>query len=75
MHDCEKPLKLIKHLLLMHSKENDVVLDCFMGSGTCGVASKEMNRTFIGMEKNLEFFNIAKNRINNHHWQTNLLGE
>ena len=75
LHDCEKPLKLIKHLLLMHSKENDNVLDCFMGSGTCGVACKEMNRNFIGMEKKLEFFNIAKNRINNHHWQTNLLGE
>ena len=46
------------------SKENDIILDCFMGSGTTGVAAKRNNRRFIGIEIEKKYFNIAKKRIN-----------
>lgn len=71
-HDCEKPLKLMKHLISQHSCSNDVVLDCFMGSGTTGMAAKELNRKFIGIEKNIQFFRVAEKRIQNHQWQLSL---
>jgi len=48
------------------SKENDVVLDPFMGSGTTGVACKLLNRNFIGIELNEEYIKIAEARINNY---------
>ena len=57
----ELPLRCIEHF----TKENDVVLDPFMGSGTTGVACKKMNRKFIGMEINKEYIKIAKDRIQN----------
>lgn len=47
----------------MITNENDVVLDCCMGSGSTGVAAIKNNRNFIGIETNMEYFNIAKNRI------------
>ena len=46
-----------------HSNENDVVLDFTMGSGTTGVACKNLNRKFIGIEINEEYYKIAENRI------------
>ena len=45
------------------SKKGEVVLDCFMGSGTTGVACKNLGRDFIGIELNPEYFRIAKERI------------
>ena len=45
------------------SNENDTVLDCFMGSGTTGVACKELNRNFIGIELDEKYFEISKERI------------
>ena len=45
------------------SNKNDVVLDCFMGSGSTGIACKNLNRKFIGIEKDKKYFDIAKNRI------------
>lgn len=51
--------------MLKHSNEGDLVLDCFMGSGTTGVACKKLNRNFIGMEINETYFNKAKERIVN----------
>lgn len=62
-HPTIKPLEIIKNLVINSSKENEIVLDCFMGSGTTGVACKELNRYFIGIELNEEYFNIAKERI------------
>lgn len=62
-HPTIKPLQIIKNLIINSSKENDVILDCFMGSGTTGVACKQLNRKFIGVEINKEYFNIAKERI------------
>jgi site-specific DNA-methyltransferase (adenine-specific) len=62
-HPTQKPLELIKEYIELHSFENETVLDCFMGSGTTGEASLSLNRNFIGIELNDDFFNIAKNRI------------
>lgn len=63
IHPTQKPLSLITDLVLKHSNEGDVVLDCFMGSGTTGVACKNTNREFIGMELDEKYFEIACNRI------------
>ena len=63
IHEAEKPVELLKELIELSSNKNDVVLDCFMGSGTTGVACKELNRNFIGIELDETYFNIAKTRI------------
>ena len=63
LHDTEKPIELMKILIENSSEQNDFVLDPFMGSGTTGVACKNLNRNFIGMEINKNYFNIAKERI------------
>ena len=63
IHPTQKPLSLITDLVLKHSNEGDTVLDCFMGSGTTGVACKNTNRKFIGMELDEKYFEIACNRI------------
>ena len=55
----------LKNLVINSSKEGDTVLDCFMGSGTTGVACKELNRNFIGIEIDEKYFKIAQERINN----------
>lgn len=64
-HPTQKPLTLISELLLKHSNKNDVILDMFMGSGTTGVACKNLNRKFCGIEIDEKYFNIAKERIEN----------
>ena len=62
-HSTEKPVALMEWLLKYYSKEGDVVLDPTMGSGSTGVACKNMNRNFIGIEKDPEIFEVAVNRI------------
>lgn len=62
-HLTVKPVKLISHLVKLFSKENQIVLDAFMGSGSHGVASLQNNRKFIGIEIDKDYFEIAKNRI------------
>ena len=62
-HPTQKPVKLMAHLLQLVSTENDVVLDPFMGSGSTGVACKQLNRNFIGIELDKNYYNIAKQRI------------
>lgn len=62
-HPTQKPLKLIEELLSIHTNENDLVLDCFMGSGTTGVACQNTNRNFIGIELDENYFKIAKTRL------------
>ena len=62
-HQTQKPVELIKWLLKYYTSENDVVLDPTMGSGTTGVACREMNRNFIGIEKDKEIYNFAYKRI------------
>lgn len=63
-HPTEKPLKLFEYLVGVSSNEGDVVLDPCMGSGTTGVACKNLNRKFIGVEKDATYFEVAKERIN-----------
>lgn len=65
-HPNEKPVLLLEYLIKKCSKENDVVLDCFMGSGSTGVACLNTNRKFIGFEIDDKYFHIAKDRIGLH---------
>ncbi len=62
-HPTCKYVNLIEKYIINSSKENDLVLDPFMGSGTTGVACINTNRKFIGIELDENYFNIAKNRI------------
>tara|TARA_S200002703_G_scaffold20402_2_gene16653 strand:+ start:3639 stop:4721 length:1083 start_codon:yes stop_codon:yes gene_type:complete len=62
-HSTEKPVALMEWLLKYYSKEGDVVLDPTMGSGSTGVACSNMNRNFIGIEKDDEIFEVACQRI------------
>jgi len=64
-HPTQKPLWLMKELIKYSTKENDTVMDPFMGSGTTGAACKEMRRRFIGIEISKEYHGIAEKRINN----------
>jgi DNA modification methylase len=64
-HPTIKPLELIKRHIINSSNEGDTILDCFMGSGTTGVACMNTNRKFIGIELDENYFNIAKDRIEN----------
>ena len=61
-HATQKPVDLIKWCLKYYSREGDVVLDPTMGSGSTGVACKEMNRQFIGIEMNEDIFKVAEER-------------
>ena len=62
-HSTEKPVALMEWILKYYSKEGDVVLDPTMGSGSTGVACKNMNRNFIGIEMDDEIYEVAVNRI------------
>ena len=64
MHPTQKPVPLLEYLIKTYTNEGDVVLDFTMGSGSCGVACKNLNRSFIGIELNKEYFDIAEKRIN-----------
>jgi site-specific DNA-methyltransferase (adenine-specific) len=64
LHPTQKNLGLMEELLKIHSNEGNIVLDPFMGSGTTGLACKNLNRSFIGIEKDANYFEIAKGRIN-----------
>lgn len=64
LHPTQKPVDLCEWLIKTYSNEGDTVLDNCMGSGSTGVACKNTNRNFIGIELNDEYFNIAKERLN-----------
>lgn len=63
LHPTQKPTALCEYLIKTYTNEEDVVLDNCMGSGTTGVACINTNRKFIGIEKDKNYFNIAKDRI------------
>lgn len=63
LHPTEKPVALLEHLLRLYSKPNALVLDPFAGSGSTGVACKNLNRQFILIEKEQKFVDICKNRL------------
>lgn len=62
-HPHEKGLELLKLLIDHSSKENDIILDCFAGSGSTLVACKEMKRNYIGIELDPKWITIIKNRL------------
>ena len=63
LHPTQKPVELLEYLIRTYTNENDLVLDNCMGSGSTGVACKNLNRNFIGIELDEKYFNIAKERI------------
>lgn len=65
VHPTQKPLELYEWLVKTYTNEGDTVLDPFMGSGTTGVACKQLGRNFIGIELDENYFAIANERINN----------
>lgn len=62
-HPTQKPSELVEMLIKEYSKEGDTILDCFMGSGTTGIACVNTGRNFIGIELDKDYFAIAKKRI------------
>lgn len=62
-HPTPKPMHIIKNFIINSSKEDDIVLDPYVGSGTTAVAAKELNRHFIGIDKEEKYCNIAIERL------------
>lgn len=63
LHDTEKPIELMKTLIENSSQEGDIVIDPFMGIGSTGIAAKQLNRKFIGVEIDNQYFDLAEERI------------
>lgn len=64
-HPTQKSLELMKQIIKIHTNENDIIMDPFMGSGTTGVAAYELNRKFIGIELESHYYEQSKKRIFN----------
>jgi len=64
-HPTQKPVELMEYLVKTYSNTGDTILDCFMGSCTTGIACRSLNRNFIGIENDEEYFQKAKNRLDN----------
>ena len=65
LHPTQKPVALLEYLIKTYTNENDTVLDFTMGSGSTGVAAKNLNRKFIGIELDKTYFDMASKRIDN----------
>lgn len=65
-HITPKPVEAIERTIRLHTEENDIVLDCFMGSGTTAIACLNTGRNYIGFELDEEYFNVANERIKEH---------
>ena len=63
LHPTQKPLELMKYLVKTYSNENDVVMDNCMGSNTTGLACKELNRQYIGIEKDKNYYDVSVSRV------------
>ena len=72
IHPTVKPLELMTYLCKLVTPKEGTILDPFMGSGTTGIASSKLNFNFIGIEKDLNYFEIAQKRIKNLNYQTSL---
>lgn len=72
VHPTQKPVELCEYLIKTYTNAGETVLDNCMGSGTTGVACKHLNRNFIGIELDQNYFEIAKNRIENEPTQLTL---
>lgn len=64
-HPTQKPESLLERIILASTKEGDLILDPFCGSGTTGIVASKLNRKFIGIEKEDEYIDIIKKRFNN----------
>lgn len=64
IHPTQKPVSLLEYLIKTYTNQGETVLDNCMGSGSTGVAAVKLNRSFIGMELDETYFDIAKKRIN-----------
>ena len=64
LHPTQKPEDLLSYLINKSSKENDIILDSFCGSGSTLISCLENNRKFLGIEIDKKYYNIAKERIN-----------
>ena len=64
-HPTEKPQDLLEIFIKQSSDEESIIFDGFMGTGSCGIAAKKLNRNFIGIELDEKYFNIAKDRLEN----------
>ena len=62
-HPTTKPVKLMSYIITLFTREGDWVMDPFLGSGTSGIASKLLNRNFIGVEREKEYFDICEERL------------
>lgn len=62
-HPTQKPVELLEYLIKTYTNKGETVLDCTMGSGSTGVACKNLGRNFVGIELNKEYFCISKTRI------------
>lgn len=65
IHPTQKPLKLFEMILRDYSNENDLILDCFSGSGTTAIACHNLNRRFICIEKDKDYYKSSVERLNN----------
>ena len=65
-HPTQKPVELLEYLIKTYTNENETVLDNCMGSGSTGIACLNINRNFIGIELDDKYFEMAKDRIENH---------
>ena len=63
VHPTQKPLDLLKWLIKSYTNENDWVLDNTCGSNTTGIACMDLNRNYIGIEKDIDIYNVAKKRV------------
>lgn len=63
IHPTTKPIKLMSYIITLFTREGDWVLDPFLGSGTTGIASKLINRHFVGIEREKEYFDICEERL------------
>jgi site-specific DNA-methyltransferase (adenine-specific)/modification methylase len=73
IHPTQKPVALMVQIINRHTVPGQIVIDPYMGSGSTGVACAETGRKFIGIEKNLDYFRMAKNRIEGAYLQPSLL--
>jgi len=72
IHPTQKPIKLIKWCLSNYSNKNDLVLDCFSGSGTTAIACSELKRNFICIEKDKQYYEASCQRLENYNKQLKL---
>ena len=70
LHPTQKPVELLEYLIKTYTNEGMTVLDCCMGSGSTGVACINTNRNFIGIEKDLDYYIIASNRIRENYFES-----